>query len=414
VLAMYICLFGHLFVLFFPFLERWSTSYSVVIQISFLFNLQAIVTNHLVLRGTYRSLTLVIYGNTAEDLGQFNIELGLDHSLMNVVSSPSEGKLEDLPPALNSSTLSFEESLSSLKPLTFQATELDLSTEVKKILYLTLKMYQMFDVENLIPNLRGTVTSAISKYVRASTNHIIHTWDKDMDNAIIKSNSDPQAVTKILIEAGNELFEIWKNINAVADKNIFNDGCFDIGMDEELPTTKNLVELFNKCFPHYQDVSLHDLQHPSQVLYVTLLKNLHAKATIFTLCQFSFQNKLLVLSLSLVLLLCSSRESCFYFVCAGGMEQIINLLCWKTPKSAATTLLILSIVEHATRHGFGCEAFLGWWPRSDHKNIPICSSDGYCSLLKLLLEKERRDIASLSTYVLQRLRFFEILSKYEV
>jgi hypothetical protein len=118
--------------------------------------------------------------------------------------------------------------------------------------------------------------------------------------------------------------------------------------------------------------------------------------------------------LSLVLLLCSSKESCFYFVCAGGMEQIINLLCWKTSKSAATTLLILSIVERATRHGFGCEAFLGWWPRSDHNNIPICSSDGYCSLLKLLLEKERRDIASLSTYVLQRLRFFEILSKYEV
>ena len=96
------------------------------------------------------------------------------------------------------------------------------------------------------------------------------------------------------------------------------------------------------------------------------------------------------------------------------MGQIINLLCWKTPKSAATTLLLLGIVEHATRHAFGCEAFLGWWPRTDHNSIPGGSSDGYCSLLKLLLEKERHDIASLATYVLQRLRFYEILSKYEV
>jgi hypothetical protein len=35
-------------------------------------------------------------------------------------------------------------------------------------------------------------------------------------------------------------------------------------------------------------------------------------------------------------------------------------------------------------------------------------------LLRLLLEKERHDIASLATYILQRLRFYEILSKYEV
>ncbi|XP_066164528.1 protein virilizer homolog isoform X6 [Oryza sativa Japonica Group] len=125
------------------------------------------------------------------------------------------------------------------------------------------------------------------------------------------------------------------------------------------------------------------------------------------------ESKRLVFSLSLVLLLCSSKESCFYFVDAGGMEQIINLLCWKTSISPATTLLVLGIVEHATRYVVGCEAFLGWWPRSDDNNIPIGSSVGYCSLLKLLLEKERHDIACLATYVLQRLRFYEILSRYE-
>ncbi|CAN6304538.1 unnamed protein product [Urochloa humidicola] len=360
-----------------PFL--YSHSSSNVLEV------EAIVTNHLVLRGTYRSLTLVIYGNTAEDLGQFNIELGLDHSLVNIVSSPSEGKLEDLPPALYSSKMSFEESLSSLKPLNFQATDVDLSIDAKKVLHLTLKMYQVSAVENLIPNLRCAVISAISKYVTASTNHILHTWNKDLANAFTKNDSDSQETNKILTEAGNELSEIWKNFHAVAES---NDNGFAIGVDEELPTTKILVELFNRCFPYYKNISLLDLQCPSQ-------------------------NKWLVLSLSLVLLLCSSKESCFYFIGSGGMDQIINLLCWKKPKSAATTLLLLGIVEHATRHAFGCEAFLGWWPRTDHNSIPVGSSDGYCSLLKLLLEKERHDIASLATYVLQRLRFYEILSKYE-
>ncbi|KAF8722237.1 hypothetical protein HU200_022545 [Digitaria exilis] len=206
-----------------------------------------------------------------------------------------------------------------------------------------------------------------------------------MANAFTKSDSDSQEINKILTEAGNELSEIWKNVHAVADS---NDNGFASGVDEELPMTKILVELFNRCFPYYKNVSLLDVQCPSQ-------------------------NKWLVLSLSLVLLLCSSKESCFYFVGSGGMEQIINLLCWKTPKSTATTLLLLGIVEHATRHAFGCEAFLGWWPRTDHVSTPVGSSNGYCSLLKLLLDKERHDIASLAAYVLQRLRFYEILSKYE-
>ncbi|KAF7851934.1 hypothetical protein BT93_L1646 [Corymbia citriodora subsp. variegata] len=49
-----------------PFL--YSHSSSNVLEV------EAVVTNHLVVRGSYRSLSLVIYGNTAEDLGQYNIE----------------------------------------------------------------------------------------------------------------------------------------------------------------------------------------------------------------------------------------------------------------------------------------------------------------------------------------------------
>ncbi|VAI89288.1 unnamed protein product [Triticum turgidum subsp. durum] len=247
-------------------------------------------------------------------------------------------------------------------------------------------MHQIPNVENLIPDLGSAVISAVSKYV-TNSNCMSHSWNQDLADGFSKSNLDPQESNNVHTEASNELFEIWKNVHFVAATRFGDDDGFAIEL-EELPMTKTIFELFNNSFPYYRNCSLLDLQCPSQ-------------------------NNWLVMSLSLVLLICSSKESCFYFVDAGGMEQIINLLCWKTPKSTATTLLLLGIVENATRHGVGCEAFLGWWPRSDRNSIPTGSSDGYCSLLKLLLEKERHDIASRATYVLQRLRFYEILSRYE-
>nr|ABF97029.1 expressed protein [Oryza sativa Japonica Group] len=227
---------------------------------------QAIVTNHLVLRGTYRSLTLVIYGNTAEDLGQFNIELDLDHSLANVVSSPSEGKLEDLPPALHSSKFTFEESLSSLKPLSLQATELDLSIEVKKILLLALTMYQIPNVENLIPNLQSAVISAVLKYMPASTNCMSRNWNRDPANCFAEDNVDSQGTSNtLLMEASNELFDIWKNVNSIVDNITFDDNGLAFRL-EELPTTKHLFTLFDSCFPYYRNCSLLDLECPFQPL----------------------------------------------------------------------------------------------------------------------------------------------------
>lgn len=230
--------------------------------------MQAIVTNHLVLRGTYRSLTLVIYGNTAEDLGQFNIELDLDHSLANVVSSPSEGKLEDLPPALHSSKFTFEESLSSLKPLSLQATELDLSIEVKKILLLALTMYQIPNVENLIPNLQSAVISAVLKYMPASTNCMSRNWNRDPANCFAEDNVDSQGTSNtLLMEASNELFDIWKNVNSIVDNITFDDNGLAFRL-EELPTTKHLFTLFDSCFPYYRNCSLLDLECPFQVIYL--------------------------------------------------------------------------------------------------------------------------------------------------
>lgn len=95
------------------------------------------------------------------------------------------------------------------------------------------------------------------------------------------------------------------------------------------------------------------------------------------------------------------------------MDQIVTLLGDEMQSSTAFTLLLLGVIENATRHAVGCEAFLGWWPR-DTANLPANKSEGYCNLLKLLLRKQRHDVACLASYVLHRLRTYEIASRYEV
>lgn len=115
----------------------------------------------------------------------------------------------------------------------------------------------------------------------------------------------------------------------------------------------------------------------------------------------------------MVFLVCSTSESCFHFINGGGMEQIVTLLGDELQTSTAFTLLLLGIIENATRHAVGCEAFFGWWPRNV-ANVPATKSEGYCNLVKLLLRKQRHDVAYLASYILHRLRCYEIASRYEV
>lgn len=128
-------------------------------------------------------------------------------------------------------------------------------------------------------------------------------------------------------------------------------------------------------------------------------------------CFFS-QSKLVMVWLSAALILCSCKESCFHFVNVGGMKQLTDIFCTKVHSSAAT-LMLLGVIEQATRHSIGCEGFLNWWPREDDK-IPIGTSEGYNQLLRLLMQKPRNDVAFLATYILHRARFYEVASRYEV
>ncbi|KAB2034801.1 hypothetical protein ES319_D04G109100v1 [Gossypium barbadense] len=358
-----------------PFL--YSHSSSNVLEV------EAVVTNHLVVRGSYRSLSLVIYGNTAEDLGQFNIEFD-DSSLTNLVSS-ADGKLEDLPLPLCAFNRTFEESLSSLNVLSLPVVTLDLSVEVKQLLQQMLKILEL-------PNLGHEVHEVVHTLALAAASFV--TFDLD-SNAINQNhltsgrNKDFKELNHGISEARKELLELYETLQrkSMNESSESLTECIFMESDADLASSKQLVEMLSPCF-HF-----------------------NRSSSSFGHGQLPESNNV-ILGLNVALFLCSAKESCFHFVNCGGMDQLAYLFDHQMQNSITITLLLLGVIEQATRHSVGCEGFLGWWPRED-ENIPSGTSDGYSYLLKLLLQKPRHDVASLATYILHRLRFYEVISRYE-
>ncbi|CAI0405945.1 unnamed protein product [Linum tenue] len=347
-----------------PFL--YSHSSSNVLEV------EAVVTNHLVVRGSYRSLSLVIYGNTAEDLGQFNIEFD-DNSLTNLVTS-AEGKLEDLPLALHSSSRVITESLISLKVLSLPVTALDLPMEVKKLLQLISKMLEM-------PLMEESVHKVVSTMVTAVCSHVAHgSCHKVIDGG---GSEELEEFSHIIDEAKNELLGVLQGCSGNDAAQSLADVSF-LESEGDVATSKQLVDMLGSCLCFDKNSS--QQQEPLK------------KKNFLGLC--------------VAFLLCSSRESCFHFVNHGGIEQLGHFFSHDIRNSSAVVLLLLGVIERATRHPIGCEGILGWWPRED-ENVPSGFSKGYSQLLKLFLEKPRHDVASLATYILHRLRFYEVASRYE-
>ncbi|RZC84168.1 hypothetical protein C5167_046948 [Papaver somniferum] len=362
-----------------PFL--YSHSSSNVLEV------EAVVTSHLVVRGTYRSLTLVVYGNTAEDLGQFNIDFDLDSSLANLVCSSSEGKLEDLPPALRSTKLSLEESICSLKSLCLPVPEPDFTLELKEFIHLIYKVFDASSLGNDVHNVVSSVASVVSTYITGSLQFTELSCNQ---NGQINSLNCLKEPNSNLSQARNELSELYKTILQKSGhvSNKLSGDCDMIESDAEMavPAFELLLDVLGRYF--------------------------FSKGQFQTDHTSLSQNKNMIVGLSLELLLCSGKESCFQFVNSGGMEQLAGVFCTATKKSTAITLMLLSVVERATRYSIGCEGFLGWWPRED-ENVPSGYSEGYSHIVKLLLEKQQHDVASLATYILHRLRSYEVASKYE-
>ncbi|XP_041028654.1 protein virilizer homolog isoform X1 [Juglans microcarpa x Juglans regia] len=358
-----------------PFL--YSHSSSNVLEV------EAVVTNHLVVRGSYRSLSLVIYGNTAEDLGQFNIEFD-DNSLRNLVSS-AEGKLEDLPLALHSTNLTIEEPIYSLNALSIPVAPLDISIELKQFIQLLFKILRLSTLGDAVHTVVNTLVSAASSYVTCE----LHDAANNAKNITRAKSTNFKELLSLIGEASGELLELYKVQQETGNGSVdLLAGCTFADFEADLVNSKELVDLYSKYFnfsSNSANFGHHDLSQKENVL----------------------------LGLSVALFLCSSRESCFHFVNSGGLEHIVHIFGNDKPNSVTITLLLLGVVERATQFSIGCEGFFGWWPRED-ENIPSGISEGYSQLLKLLLlQKPRHDVASLATYVLHRLRFYEVASRYE-
>ncbi|CAM8891743.1 unnamed protein product [Rhodiola kirilowii] len=350
-----------------PFL--YSHSSSNVLEV------EAVVTSHLVLRGCYRSLSMVIYGNTAEDLGQFNIEVDLDSTLNNLVSS-SESKLDDLPPALHLKELTVEDSIVSVHSLHIVVPQAFISVEVKQLLQLSIRIFEL-------PNLGDTTDSLVSILVSAAasfaacerlyetSNQSDATKEKSKIYELIQAQQDLLALVQKLHESG------YLSADLLAEFTFLES-------DGNLVAPKQLMDMFSH-FVQY----INTIQHP----------------------HFS-KNKKTNLLLSMALLLCSSKEGCYHFVNGGGMKEHIDAISSHLHKSNATALLALGFIEQATRYSIGCEGFLSWWPR-DEDYIPSGKSEGYSQLVKVIMKHQRHDVASRATYVLQRLRLYEVAARFE-
>lgn len=343
-------------------------------------DVEAIVTNHLVVRGSYRSLTLVVYGNTTADLGQFNIDVDLDGSLANTVSVV-EGDLEDLPPALRPNNLSTEQTLSSLKSLSLKSIPRDIPLELRQLLQLICRMLESPKFGLMKNKVISSLLSVASIYATPcfpsiTTMHVQLGLNKLVYN---------QEVQLAIAEAKKALLEM---------RNSFGD------QSTEFATDAMLVESEIETAAPKQ--LLDSLSH-----YIKFGSSLDAVAH-----REVSKSENMVLCLTLAFLVSSARESCYHFVNCGGMEQLGYAFSSSLQNSGALKLLHLGVIEQATRHSVGCEGFLGWWPRED-ENIPSGTSERYNQLLKLLLHNQQHDVASLATYILHRLQFYEASSRYE-
>ncbi|XAR56054.1 hypothetical protein NMG60_11036351 [Bertholletia excelsa] len=357
-----------------PFL--YSHSSSNVLEV------EAVVTNHLVVRGSYRSLSLVIYGNTAEDLGQFNIEVDLDSSLTNTAFS-IEGNLEDLPPALHSRKLTIEELISSPKALFLEVVASDISVEIKQLLESMFKILQLSDLGDQIDKVVNPVVSVASSYATQSWNSSVISYKQSL---VGRYRNCERRSHSVLTEARKELLETYNSLQCKSGGLSVESFAGGMLFEAGLATSKQLMDTLRKYF-HFDKTSIDN-------------GNLH------------LSKKSIILWLSAALLLCSGKESCFQFVNGGGMEQLGSIFRHDMQSSHAIILMLLGVIEQATRHSIGCEGFLGWWPRED-ESIPSGTSEGYNQLLKLLLQKRTHDVASLATHILHRVRFYEVASRYE-
>lgn len=242
-----------------------ENSYTVIKFSVFLSLSQAVVTSHLVVRGSYRSLSLVIYGNTAGDLGQFNIEFD-DNALTDLVDS-TEGKLEDLPLALHSNNFATEDSRSSLRILSIPVPAADISLEVKLFLQLMLKILEFSELGDDGHKVVSTLVSAISSYISGDISESI-----SGKYQIGKRPEKFEELHSVVNEARKELLEVYRVFQQKSGSEsaeCSSEGDY-LELEAEILDSKTLVDIFNQINHFRRKPSPIEDHCLSRVIYCSL------------------------------------------------------------------------------------------------------------------------------------------------
>ncbi|KAK6147305.1 hypothetical protein DH2020_018217 [Rehmannia glutinosa] len=228
---------------------------------------EAVVTNHLVVRGSYRSLSMVIYGNTAEDLGQFSIEVDLDGSFTDTVSAV-EGNLEDLPPAFHPTMLTIKEPVSPLKILSQAVVELDIPLELRKFLLLVFKSLDSQNLGEAADKVISSLLSVTSKCGTPCSSHTIEPKQLGSDRPVSGGDAD-HTVT----EAGEELLDLYRRLQNQSGDPSVESSTESLFLESEAgaPTSKELMETLHQHFDFCSSAGNVGYLHLSQVAGICML-----------------------------------------------------------------------------------------------------------------------------------------------
>lgn len=186
---------------------------------------------------------MVVYGNTAEDLGQFNIEFD-DNALTDLVDS-SEGRLEDLPLALNSANSTIEDSIFSLNILSIPVPATDISDDFKLFIQIMLKILEFPELGDTGHKVVSTVVSAVSSYVSSEICYSIR------GRYHMSERSEKfKELHSVVTEARKELLEVYKVLQSKsggASSEWSSEGSYFESQADKLDS-KELVDLFNRYF----------------------------------------------------------------------------------------------------------------------------------------------------------------------
>jgi hypothetical protein len=146
---------------------------------------QAAVTDHLVIRGSYRALTLVVYGNSVKELGQYNFDHEIDNTLSDAILLPEAVfKPEDLPEALQDDASCRSKVITPLEHLQLAREDSEQSEVIHHLLSLAIQVTNAGVDRQISGKVFDVLVSAVSSGLsQHGFENVIPQWPLRITNA---------------------------------------------------------------------------------------------------------------------------------------------------------------------------------------------------------------------------------------